>query len=87
MAARGLLGKDLNNRCRYQSITQQYLNKCLIKGDNNYVFRPIAAIIRFSSEGMVIVLYGIGMVMSRDLLFKFVSNNPIIIIYYDIIII
>jgi len=29
------------------------------------MFRPIAAIIRFSSESMVVVLYGIGMVMSR----------------------
>jgi hypothetical protein len=39
--------------------------KRLIKDDSNYVFRPIAAIIRFSSESMVVVLYGIGMVMSR----------------------
>ena len=53
----------INNRCRYQSITQQYLKRCLIKDDNNYMFRPIAAIIRFSSESMVVVLYGIGMVM------------------------
>ena len=29
------------------------------------MFRPIAAIIRFSSESMVVVLYRIGMVMSR----------------------
>ena len=28
------------------------------------MFRPIAAIIRFSSESMVVVLYSIGMVMS-----------------------
>ena len=57
----------LNNRCRYQSITQQYLKRCLIKDANNYIymFRPIAAIISFSSESMVIVFYRIGMVMSR----------------------
>jgi len=54
----------LNNRCRYQSITQQYLKRCLIKDDINYTFRPIAAIIRFSSKSMVVVLYGICMVMS-----------------------
>jgi len=28
------------------------------------MFRPIAAIIRFSSESMVVMLYRIGMVMS-----------------------
>ena len=56
---------SLNNRCRYQSITQQHLNRCLIKDDNNHMFRPIVAIIRFSSESMVVVLYGSGMVMSR----------------------
>ena len=39
--------------------------RCLIKDDSNYMFRPIAAIIRFSSESMVVVLYRIGMVMSR----------------------
>jgi len=55
----------INNRCGYQSITQQYLKKCLIKDDSNYMFRPIAAIIRFLSESMVVVLYRIGMVMSR----------------------
>jgi hypothetical protein len=54
---------DINSRCRYQSITQ-YLKRCLIKDDNNYMFRPIAAIIRFSSESMVVVLYMIGMIMS-----------------------
>ena len=54
----------INNRCRYQSITQQYLKGCLIK-DDNYMFRPIAATIRFSSESMVVVLHRIGMVMSR----------------------
>ena len=54
----------INNRCRYQSITH-YLKICLIKDDSNYMFRPIAAIIRFSSESMVVVLYRIGMVMSR----------------------
>jgi len=55
----------INNRCGYQSITQQYLKRCLIKDDSNYMFRPIAAIIRFSSESMVVVLYRIGMGMSR----------------------
>ena len=57
--------KVINNMCRYQSTTQQYLKRCLIKNDNNYMFRPIAAIIRFSSESMVVVLYRFGMVMSR----------------------
>jgi len=52
----------INNRCRYQSITQQYLKRCLIKDDSNYMFRPIAAIVRFLSESM---LYRIGMFMSR----------------------
>jgi len=55
----------INSRCRYQSITQQYLKRCLIKDDSNYMFRPIATIIRFSSESMVVVLYRIGMCMSR----------------------
>jgi len=27
----------INNRCRYQSITQQYLKWCLIKDDSNYI--------------------------------------------------
>jgi hypothetical protein len=53
------------NRCRYQSITQQFLKRCLIKDDNNYMFQPIAVIIRFPSESMVVVLYRIGMVMSQ----------------------
>jgi hypothetical protein len=53
------------SRSRCQSVTQQCLNRCLIKDDNNYMFRPIAAIIRFSSESKVVVLYGVGMVMSR----------------------
>ena len=53
------------HRCRYQSITQQYLKICVINDDSNYMFRPVAAIIRVSSECMVVVLYGIGMVMSR----------------------
>jgi len=57
--------KFINNRCRYQSITRQYLKRCLIKNYNNYVFRPIAAIIRFSFESMVVVLYTIGMATSR----------------------
>ena len=56
---------NTDNRCRYQSITQQYLKRCLIKDDSNYMFRPIVAIIRFSSESMVVVLYRIGMGMSR----------------------
>jgi len=54
-----------SNRCRYQSITQQYLKRCLIKDDSNYMFRPNVAIIRFLSESMVVVLYRIGMGMSR----------------------
>ena len=54
----------INNRRRYQSITQQYLKICLRKDENNYMFRPIAAIIRFSSESVVVVFYSIGMVMS-----------------------
>jgi len=56
-----------NNRCGYQSITQQYLKKkrCLIKDDSNYMFRPNVAIIRLSSESIVVVLYRIGMGMSR----------------------
>jgi hypothetical protein len=49
----------INNRCRYQSITQQYLKRCLIKDDSNYMFRPIAAIISFSSESMVVVPIGL----------------------------
>jgi len=64
----------LNNRCMYQSITQQYLKRCLIKDDNNYMFRPIAAIIRFSSESMVVVLYRIGMVTSRDVTIPITST-------------
>ena len=57
----------INNRCGYQSITQQYLKKkrCLIKNEVNYIFRPNVAIIRFTSESMVVLLYGIGMDMSR----------------------
>jgi len=55
----------INNRCGYQSITQQYLKRCLIKDDSNYMFRPIAAIIRFSTESMVVVFYRTGMGMSR----------------------
>ena len=55
----------INNRCRHQSITKQYLKRCLIKDDSNYMFRPIEAIIRSSSESMVVVLCKIGMVMSR----------------------
>ena len=55
----------INNRCGYQSITQQYLKRYLIKGKVNYMFRPNVAIIRFSSESKVVVLYRIGMGMSR----------------------
>jgi hypothetical protein len=51
----------INNRCRYQSVTH-YIKRCLMKDDNKYMFRPIAAIIRFSSESMLVVLYGIGIV-------------------------
>jgi len=47
------------------TITQQYLKRCLIKDDSNNMSQPIAAIIRFSSESMVVVLYWFGMVMSR----------------------
>ena len=50
----------INNRCRYQSITQRFLKRCLIKDDSNYMFRPIPAIIRFSSEIMMVVLYRNG---------------------------
>ena len=53
------------NSYKYQSVTQQYLKRYLIKDDSNYMFRPIVAIIRFSSESMVIVLYRVGMGMSR----------------------
>jgi len=34
-----------------------------MKDDSNYMFRSIAAIIRFSSESMVVVFYRIGMGM------------------------
>ena len=42
------------------------------------MFRPIAAIISFSSESMVVVLYRIGMGMSRwlDLWFFSSPQNP-----------
>ena len=39
----------INNRRRCQSVTQQYLKRCLIKDDSNYMFRPNVAVIRFSS--------------------------------------
>jgi len=61
----GEMGECINNRCRYRSITQQYLKRRLIKDDSNCMFRPIAAIIRLSSENMLVVLYRIGMGMSR----------------------
>ena len=54
----------ISNRCGYQSVTQ-YLKTCLIKDEVNYMFRPNVAIIRFSSESMVVLLYRIGMDMSR----------------------
>ena len=38
------------------------------------MFRPIAAIIRFSSESMVVVLYRIGMVTSRDVTIPITST-------------
>ena len=55
----------INNRCGYQSITQQYLKRCLIKDEVNYMFRPNVAIIRFTTESMVVLLYRIGMDMLR----------------------
>ena len=55
----------INNRCGYQTITQQYLKRCLIKDDSNYIFWPNVTIIRFSFESMVLVLYRIGMGMSQ----------------------
>ena len=55
----------INNRCGYQSITQQYLKRYLIQDEVNYMFRPNVAIIRFTSESMVVLLYRIGMDMSR----------------------
>jgi len=39
--------------------------KSLIKDEVNYMFRPNVAIIRFTSESMVVLLYGIGVDMSR----------------------
>ena len=36
----------INNRCGYQSITQQYLKKCSIQDEVNYMFRPNVAIIK-----------------------------------------
>jgi len=60
-----LMVAEINNRCGYQSTTQQYLKKCLIKDEVNYMFLPNVAIIRFSSESMVVALYRIGMGMSR----------------------
>jgi len=39
--------------------------RCLIKDDVNYMFRPNVAIIRFTSESMVVLLYRIDMDMSR----------------------
>jgi len=40
----------INNRCGYQSITQQYLKRCLIKDEVNYMFQPNVATIGFTSE-------------------------------------
>ena len=53
-----------NSRCWYQSVTH-CLNRCSIEDANNYVFRPIAATIRLSSESMLVVIYRIGIVTSR----------------------
>ena len=58
----------INSRCSYQSITQQYQKSCLIKDDSNYVFRPIAAIITYSSVSVLVVLCMVGMVMWSVLL-------------------
>ena len=55
----------LNSRCRYQSIAQQYLKTCSIKDVKNYMFRPIVIIIRFPPESMLVVIYRIGVAMSR----------------------
>ena len=55
----------INNRWGYQSITQQYLKIYLIKDEVNCIFRPNVTIIRFTSESMVVLLYRIGMDMSR----------------------
>ena len=63
--ASGNITVRLNSRCWYQSIAQQYLKRCSVKNVNNYKFRPIVAIIRLSSESMVILIYRIGMIMSR----------------------
>jgi hypothetical protein len=51
----------INNRCRCQSVTQQYLKRCLINNANNYMymFRPIATTIRVSFKSMVVVLIGL----------------------------
>jgi hypothetical protein len=44
-----------------QSIIQQCLKRCLMKNANNYMYmlRPIAAIIRFSFESMIVALIGL----------------------------
>ena len=68
-----------NNRCRHQSITQQHLKRCLIKNANNYMymFWPIAAIIRFSFESMVVGLvwlYHDGEI-STSVMFVIVKGN------------
>jgi len=78
----------INNRCRCQSIIQQYLKRCLIKNDSNYMFRPIAAIVRFSSESMLVVLYRIGMAMSRwwDLTETCSYHHPLLNIFLDIVV-
>ena len=39
------------------------------------MFRPIAAIIRFSSESKVLVLYGIGMVSDENLMLAAIGRN------------
>jgi len=69
--ASGDITVRLNSTCWYQSITQQYLKRCSINNVKNYMFRPNVSIIRFPSESMLVVIYRIGMVMSRwwDLIF------------------
>ena len=37
----GTVKATLYRRCRYQSTTQQYLKRCLIKNDNNYRVRHL----------------------------------------------
>jgi len=55
----------INNRRGYQSMIQEYLKRCLIQDEVNYMFQRNVTIIRFTFESMVVVLYRIGMGMSR----------------------